>query len=243
MLAFGKGQALAAVAGADAADLLQREGRDAGHGRGRARGRRRAGPERHLRVLVEMPRRLGGVLHVEDGLVEEAREQVEADARGAPLVLGQRQVAAAGQVAEEVALAPRPLGVERVDLAVPSAPRCDRRMPAAAGGSVSRRERKRSQLACRARAAASGTARRGTAARARRSSVRRLPGSRAMPLKLARDQREARVDQGLAERHLAGHVVVAAAVGDAAAEHARRPRRAPPPWWWSSRGRCQRCSS
>src|SRR5690606_7980063 len=53
---------------------------------------------------------------------------------------------------------------------------------------------------------------------------RRDPGGHASRVSgdgpvLARDEREARVDERLAERHLAGHVVVAARVGDAAAQH------------------------
>ena len=55
------------------------------------------------------------VLDVEDRLVEQAGEHVEADAGLARFRFGQREVSRASEVAEEVALALGAVGVERGD--------------------------------------------------------------------------------------------------------------------------------
>ncbi len=169
------------------------------------------------RVILEAARRLRRVLDLEDRLVEEADETVEADAALPGLRLGEAHVALAREVAEEVALAARP---RREEPAASSSivPRIGIRGLVLGRGAGARHEQALDLTP------QDPELRPVLLQPEQPLQLGQEPGllgrAEPRPRSSAETRREPGVDEGLRERDLAGHVVVAAAVGDAAAEDA-----------------------
>ena len=241
---LGKGQARAAVAGAHHVSLLHRHVehaldrradrmvalRDSGQ---HAEGALQAAQHRAVGVRID------AVLDLDDRTVEEVEQHVVAHAGFLGDGFAYREVAAAGDVAEEVGLA-LGAGREQPGRFHAQPPEDFLEGTAHALGGIA--EVRAGQ------ALAAGGFEIGELLdelfeakvpfELLDESAQLAVQGAGLPQRLA-EQVEARVDQRLLLRHLRGGVVVGARVGDAAPEHVAVLVDAPPPWWWSIRDLCR----
>ena len=232
-LLLGKRQRRAAVAGPHAAYSLET---DPGHIIHDSRQRRVRVDHRRQRlrgVDLETPLAVADVLDIDDRLVEQSCQPIETDLLGLRDLLRQGQVTTAGEVAKEVALACRARGVKIRGLGFH--PFQDHLQGL---GQVLARTTAFGDIPHhrQIRAGADPPLEQTTHDLAERlqllpvlllTEARGQPGEQLFPTLVGktlfrqtfRDQRESCVDQRLGERHVTGHLVVAAAVGDPTAQH------------------------
>ena len=215
-LALGEGETRPAIACAYAGRLLQR---DRDHGAHRLRELRGGSLEFFHRlqgVILETAGHFRGVLDFEHRSVEETGEHVEGQVLLGRLLLGQSQIAAPREVPEEVALASGSTAIEARRFLLHSRKQLrggslERRASAPLGGKTlddSAQNPQLSEILLHSDPSLE-ILEEGCLHLLGQTPRRQLRGY----------QGETRVDQRLAERHLTGHVVIAAAVGDAAAHH------------------------